>query len=130
MGCLELSAAGSTNCFSYWESPGITIEDGKLYRVDWLVKSSVTDPDDAVQFRLRVTQPNAWQGWERVVSSYNSQGPSSTTPKWYSVYITLQATTGIDDSITLAFDIMSFDDTADTVSWLNLDEVMVQEVNM
>lgn len=71
----------STNCFSYWYTPDVVIEDGKLYRAEWLVGSSTSEADQTIQFRLRVNQKGSGRGWSRMVNSYNQQVPFIFNPK-------------------------------------------------
>jgi hypothetical protein len=125
-----LNPHNSLNCFSFWYSPDITVEDIKIYRARFNVGSSVTDPDDAVQFRLRVNQKGSWQAWDRVVVSNMGQAPSADAAKTYSVLFDPRVSGSSDNVASLAFDIMSFDITDDVDSWLYLESVQVHEVNV
>ncbi len=127
-GRLGLNADTSSYSFSYWLSPEIPIEDDKIYQVIWLVSSSVSEPDSSLQFRLRINQPGSWQGWERIVNSYNQHAPSDISPLWYQVLFNPAVTDEVDDTIQLSFDLLSFDDADDTSSWIYLEEAIVQEV--
>jgi len=129
-GHLGLSAGGSTNCFSYWYSPDVSIEDGKVYRARFEASSSVTNPDDAVQFRLRVNQKGSWQGWDRVVNSFNQQSPSATEWKTYDVIFNPNVTGTSDNLPVLSFDILSFDPADATTSWLYLEKVIMEEISI
>ncbi|MCD6386428.1 hypothetical protein J7M23_11720 [Candidatus Sumerlaeota bacterium] len=129
-GHIGLGPNGSSNCFSYWYSPDVQIEDGKLYRSRWMIGSSASAGDQTIQFRLRVNQKGSWQDWSRVVNSYNQQAPSAGEAKWYDVFFAPQVTGSGDDIITLSFDIMSFDPGDDTNSWLYLEEVRIQEATI
>ncbi|MCD6385012.1 hypothetical protein J7M23_04465, partial [Candidatus Sumerlaeota bacterium] len=127
-GALGLSPNGSTNCFSYWESPEIQIEDGKWYRSLWMLGSSVSDPDLVPQFRLRVNQKVSWTSWMKVVNSYNQMAPSNTQYKQYELHFDPIVQGNGDEMVVLSFDILSFDPGDDTTSWLYLDEVTVEEL--
>ncbi len=127
-GHLGLNALGSTKSFSYWESTDLPIQDGKVYRAAWTVGSSVTDPNLAVQYRLRVNQKDSWQAWERIVDSYKSQSPSAGNPKTYNLFFDPSLTGVADDVVVYSFDILSFNTEDDTNSWLYLDEMVVSEV--
>lgn len=136
---LGLNANGSTNCFSYWNSPDIIMETESLYRVRWLVDSSVTDPDDTVEFRLRANQQEVWSNWCREVYSYNQHAPAAGLPKWYELtFDPLDYTEGryapliplVETPLVLSFDILSFDPNDDTSSWIYLDRVVVEEVTV
>ncbi|MCD6385925.1 hypothetical protein J7M23_09140, partial [Candidatus Sumerlaeota bacterium] len=129
-GHIGLSANGSSNCFSYWYSPDVWIEDGKLYRSRWLVSSSASNPDDTVQFRLRVNQKGSWQSWTRVVNSFNQQAPSASEPKWYDLFFDPRVTTNEDSGVTFSFDIMSIYPWDDANSWIYLEEMMVDEARV
>ncbi len=129
-GCLCLSAGGSSNAFSYWSSPAVTITDGTLYRATWQVGSSVSDADKAVQFRLRVNQRGSWQAWERIVNSFKQQAPCALQAKSYDVFFNPLVTGTDDDDIVLSFDILSFETNDDTSSWLYLDSVNIEEVSL
>jgi hypothetical protein len=56
------------------------------------------------------------------------QSPSSTDPKIYNVYINPNVTGYSDDKIILSFDIMSFDSSDDTMSWIYLKSVEIEEI--
>jgi hypothetical protein len=130
---IEMCPNGSTNCFSYWYSPDIAIDDNKVYLAAFAINSSVTDPDDAVQFRLRVNQKGSWQGWERVVSSNMGQAPSQSVTKSYFAFFdpgVTSATSAIDNQAVLSFDITSFDPADDTNSWLYLESVEIHEITL
>jgi hypothetical protein len=127
-GHIGLNALGSANCFSYWQSPDVPIEDAHLYRARWTVQCDVTDPNDAVQFRLRVNQSGTWSGWDRIVNSYLGQAPSAGNPKNYDVYFNPVVTGAGDDRATFCFDIMSFAPYDDADCWLYLEELKVDAV--
>lgn len=127
-GHLGINAGGSSYAFSYWESPDVGVEDGKLYRSTWTMGSSATGSDSAVQFRLRINQKGAWSAWERVVNSINGQAPSVGNNKDYLVFFNPRVTGASDNVVVFNFDIMSFDPGDDTSSWLYLEELMVDEV--
>lgn len=126
-GFIGLSPAGSTNAFSYWKSPYITIYDGKLYRSRWLVGSSCTNPDSTVQLRLRLTQLGAWQSWSRIISSNMQQAPALTASIWYDVYCSPVVNESSVANLECDFDIMSFSWDDDYFSWLFLEEIVVSE---
>lgn len=129
MGVIALSPQGSTNCFAYWYSPDLRIEADNLYRIKWLIGSTVDDPDACVQFRLRVNQRGAWASWDRVVNSYLEQAPSLGNLKEYYVYFDPKVTGQNDDNkVIFSFDIISFDIFDDVNSWLFVDELMVEKV--
>ncbi len=123
-----LSPAGSDFCYSYWQSIPFAIQDGKVYDAEWSVGSSVWNPDNTVQFRLRVNQLGSWQAWDRIVNSFNAQAPSVEESKKYHLYFDPNVTDASDQSAQLSFDIMSFDMADDTYSWLFLEEVRVETV--
>ncbi len=127
---LGLCPSFSTNCFSYWYSPDVQIENGNLYRARGQLESSVIDPDQTVQFRLRVNQKGSWQAWDRIVNSFKQQAPAYLEPKWYDVYFDPHVTGSDDDDVVLNFDIMSFSVDDDYSSWLYLDALIVDEVSI
>ncbi|MCD6386676.1 hypothetical protein J7M23_12995 [Candidatus Sumerlaeota bacterium] len=127
---LGLSPNGSTNCFSYWFSPDVSIEDGRLYRARFETRSSVRNPDDAVQFRLRVNQKGSWQGWNRVVNSYNQQAPSASEWKTYDVFFNPNVTDTSDNLAVFSFDILSFSPADATTSWLFLESLRLEQVTI
>ncbi|MCX7766267.1 MAG: hypothetical protein N2246_06145 [Candidatus Sumerlaeia bacterium] len=128
-GRIGLNPQGSANCFSYWSSPDIEVQNGKLYRLHWEIESSVLNPDDAVQFRLRANQRGTWSGWNRIVNSYLQNAPAWGYPKFYDVFIN-PSVSGIadDNQIILSFDILSFDSSDDLFSWDLLNAVSIEEV--
>ena len=85
-GYIGFSPAGSVNCFSYLYSPDVDIVDGILYRSQWTVACTVSDPDMASQFRLRINQKGAWTAWDMVVNSNLGHGPSIGTPRTYNLF--------------------------------------------
>ncbi len=129
-GRLGLNPNGSTNCFSYWLSPDIGLKDGKIYHVLYEMSSSVTNPDEAVQMRLRVNQKGQWKAWDRVVNSNLGRAPSETSPKIYSVILDPTVQGVGNDLASLNFDIMSFDFFDNYALWLYLDSVLMEEVTI
>jgi rhodanese-related sulfurtransferase len=129
-GSIDLSPGGSSNSFSYWYSPDVTIEDRKQYRSTWTVGSDVTDPDDAVQFRMRVNQKGAWSAWDRTVNSNMDAAPSSGDAKDYTVHFNPMVSGTDDNAVVMSFDIMSFDPADDVNSWLYLEEMSVEHVSL
>ncbi len=129
-GKIGLNPEGSANAFSYWYSPDVAIQNGKVYRVKWEIESSVDFPDKAVQFRLRHNQRGSWSAWSRNVNSFLSNAPSIDNPKMYNVYLDpLVAGTG-DDALLLSFDMLSFDANDDVYSSLYLNSVAMDEVTI
>jgi len=129
-GRLGLNPNGSTSSFSYWESPDLLLEDGKLYRIWFELSSSVTDPNLAVSSRMRINQKGRWGAWMRRMESNFGHGPSDTQSQTYGV-ICDPTVTGVDDSLSqLSFDILSFYDFDDTASWLYLDSVSFEEITL
>ncbi|MCD6384488.1 hypothetical protein J7M23_01805 [Candidatus Sumerlaeota bacterium] len=128
-GRIGLSANGSTNCFSYWYSPDVQVEDGKVYRARWTVGSSAAT-NSAVSFRLRVNQKGSWRAWETSVNSNLGHAPSSGSSKDYDLYFSPTVTGTSDDDALFSFDIMSFDPADNEYSWLYLQELRVEEVSV
>jgi rhodanese-related sulfurtransferase len=128
-GSIDMNPAGSFNCFSYFFSSDISVENRKYYRSTWTVGSDVTDADDAVQFRLRASQKGAWGSWARTVNSNKGNAPVDGTPKDYTVHFRPCVTgTNGDDKMVFAFDLLSFDQNDDVNSWTYLDELTIEEV--
>ena len=135
-GHLGLSPDGSPTCFSYWLSPDVLVNDNTLYRARFEASSSVTYPDDVVEFRARANQKGAWQAWDRVVTSNNQQAPSASEWKTYDVIFDPQVTgyavpDGVpDDVMVFSFDIMSFNPADDLNSWLYLESMTLEEITL
>ena len=129
-GRLGLSPNGSTNCFSYWQSPQIELRDNAIQRIRMLMSSSVTNPDQAVQFRLRINQLGSWQAWDRGVNSNYNQAPSSSSWRWYDIYFFPDVTGSTDNSGVISLDMMSFDWSDDVFSWLYLEQVLFEELSL
>lgn len=127
-GRIGLSPAGSTNCFSYWYSPDVQIQSGKVYRSRWTVNSNA-GRDGAVSFRLRVNQKGSWRGWETIINSNLGHAPSGSA-KNYDLYFNPTVNGTADDDALFSFDIMSFDPADDATSWLYLEELRVEEVTV
>lgn len=123
---LAMSPAGSTYSFSYWLGPDIPAFQGTMYRILWDVQTTVSDPDDAIQFRLRVNQRQSWAAWERIVNSNNSHAPSITQAKTYNVIVNPVTT----DPLIFNFDCISFDFFDDYNSWLYLHDVTLESVEI
>lgn len=128
-GAISLSPQGSSNCFSFWKSPTVEIEQNKIYRVRWTVGSTATNSDESVDFRLRVNQLGNWRAWETLIYSTSSAAPSASESKTYDLVIIPQMDTPTDN-IELSFDILGFDVSNDLNSWLNLEEVSVERVQI
>ena len=128
-GHLGLNPDGSTNAFSYWLSPDVPLEHDTLYRAHFEMSSSATGMDIAVQFRLRVNQKGSWQAWNRIVNSNLGQAPTSSGAKIYSVLFNPMVTGTDDNAVVFNFDIMSFDWTDDTFSWLYLESTDLDKIS-
>jgi hypothetical protein len=129
-GHLGLNAVGSSNAFSFWESPGTVVQDGHLYRARFDVSSSSTDPDKTVQFRCRLNQKGSWQAWERIVNSNNGQAPSAGEPKQYQVIFRPFVTDISDSQVVSSFDIMSFDVSDNVYSFIYLENYSIDEITI
>ena len=92
--------------------------------------SSATDPNDTVQFRLRVNQRDSWQAWSRIVASYNGQAPSTSNDKTYNVFFDPKVMGTTDDLAIFSVDIMSFDPADATDSWLYLESMKLEEITL
>jgi hypothetical protein len=128
-GMLGLSPDGSSNCFSFWSSPEVLITQGQVYLAQWTVMSSVSDPDMAVEFRLRANQTGNWTSWTRSVASYNNASPTSSAAKVYDMILAPDMDTA-SDNIQFAFDVLGFNPGDDLSSWLYLDTLDFQEVTI
>ena len=127
---VALSPDGSTNAFSYWLSPDITVEKDKAYRARFNICSSVSDPADAIDFQLRCVQPGVWRSWVTgVFLGDASIYPSATDPRTFDLYIFPQ-TDNPTDTIQLTFDLLSFNVSKDTNSWVYLEDVIVEEITL
>lgn len=129
-GRLGLNANGSINCFSFFTSPDVPVENNKFYRAIFTVSSSTENPDDTVQFRLRINQRGAWSAWDRVVNSYLGHAPSQNNPKNYEVYFDPKVSGESDNVVIFNFDIASFDANDNSNSWIYLEELLVEEVDI
>ena len=81
----------------------------------------------AVQFRLRVNQKEAWQAWNRGVTSLFNQAPGIGETKSYNLYFDTDVSGIGDDVVVLCFDGVSFDPNDDPNTWLFVEEVSVNE---
>lgn len=126
---LGLNTQGSTNCFSFFSSPEVQIENWKLYRARWAVGSSVTDPDLAVQLFLRINQRSDWAAWDRIVNSFLMNDPSVGNNKVYDVFFNPKVTRTADNKVLFSFDFLNLDWNDDSNSWLYLEELTAQVVN-
>ncbi len=126
-GTLGLCPSGSSNSFSYWYSPDIQIEDGKIYYSFWEVGSTAGAMDQSVQFRLRINQKGSWQAWNRIVNSFNNQVPFGDHTKIYRLVLDPVVTGTEDNKLVMNFDIMSFSPDDDLYSWIYLEYLTVEE---
>ena len=129
-GEIAMSPDGSTNCFSFWKSPDVSIEDGKYYRLSFTVKSTAVDPDETVQFRLRCNQKGSWQAWNRIVNSNLGNAPGAGAPQDYQLFFNPGVTDTEDNMAVFSFDLMSFDWLDDVDSWLSLDNLVMEEITL
>jgi len=127
---IGLSPAGSSNAFSYWESPYNTIQDGDIYRVWYEMRSSVSDADQSIQFRLRLNQVGTWFSWGRIVTSNLGNAPSVSTARFYPIILHSIVSDTTDDDLVMSFEIMSFDVMDDVNSWIFLDRAYMEEVDV
>ncbi len=125
---LGLSPNGSDYCFSYWFSPDIELEEGKIYRALFEMTSSIEDEDKAVQFRLRVNQKGSWQSWDHIINSFNRQGPCSKGMKTYQLFFMPEITGETDSGFVLSTDIVSFSSDDDVNSWLYFENIRLEEI--
>lgn len=130
-GHLGLSPRGSINCFSYWFSPPVRITSDKVYRSRWLVGSSAALSDQTLQFRLRINQQGSWQSWNRVVNSYRNNAPAIGNERNYDLlFKPLVTGYNLDELVTFSFDLMSFDFNDDSNSWVYLEELSIESVEI
>jgi hypothetical protein len=127
-GHLGMAPGGSYNCFSYWLSPDIEISDEQVYRAAFETSTSVSNPDDTMQFRLRVNQKGSWQAWDRVVTSSHGQAPSNKEWETYHVIFDPHITGSNDNIAVFAFDLMSFDPNDDAYTWIYLESFKLEEI--
>lgn len=127
-GHLGLSPAESANCFSYWGSPVVYVQKDKRYRIRYTLSSDVSNADEALDFRLRANELGNWRYWTAAVISLNDAAPT-TQMKTYDL-IVMPETESPTDSLALSFDLMGFDPQNDLQSWLYLDEIHIDEVNI
>ena len=99
----------------------IDIENDKFYIITWDVGSSTTSMNMAPEFRLRINQKGSWQAWDRVVYSNLGRAPWVMEDKEYKVFINPQVTSLDEALLVLSFDLMSFDTSDDTDSWIFLE---------
>jgi hypothetical protein len=129
-GYLGLNAVGSSNAFSFWESPGMILPSGIWYRARFDVSSSCPDPDKAVQFRCRINQKGSWQAWERIVNSNNGQAPAMGEWLPYEVIINPIVTDISDSQVVASFDIMSFDANDNVFSFIYLGNFSLDQIGI
>lgn len=127
-GHLGLNADGSIHCYSYWLSPNVCISDSGYYRAQFEVSSSSSNPDTTLQFRLRASQKDSWQGWERVVNSNNHQAPSASETKTYDVIFNPTVMGAGSSQFVFSFDILSFNRRDDIFSWLYLESFKIHKI--
>jgi hypothetical protein len=131
-GVLGLCPIGSSNCFSYWESPNISLDPDNEYRIRWVVGSNNVNPDTTIAFRLRASNTTNWLSWSTSVNSYNSAAPYSGMSKEYDLYIMptaeIDAAAAPPDDFVLDFDIMSFDLNDNVNSIIHIDHVTVERI--
>lgn len=128
-GHLALSPAGSTNCFSTWESPRISVQRGKTYRVCWQISSSAKSSNLTPDIRLRIDQTGNWLFWLTYLFSSDDFAPAQSVSKNYCLVFSPQMAIP-EDTVILKFDIFNRDATNDLTAWVYLNEVSMEEVNI
>jgi hypothetical protein len=106
------------------------VEQDKIYRVKWDVESSVSDPDQAVQFRLLAARTDTYESWSQIIQSNMNHAPSVGNPKSYNVFLKPAEINGAYCDLIFDFDILSFNWSDDATSWLYLDSVLVEEISL
>jgi len=128
-GTIAMNPGGSSNAFSYWESPDITVENDIVYRLSAEVESTVIDSDQAVQFRIRANQKGTWSAWGTIINSFLGFAPSYGGPHTYDFFSKPLVTgSSDDDKIIINFDIMSFNPDDDVHSWIMLNKLSLDEI--
>ena len=98
--------------------------------VQCAVSSSVADPDDALKLQIRANQKGSWQTWEHAVMSFKQQGPFSSSPKVYRLFMEPRVKVADETDGVISFDMMSFDAGDDTSSWLYLEDVGLYKISV
>jgi hypothetical protein len=120
-GLLDLISTTNTNTFGFWASPttDITLEDSKLYKVQFTLGTDVTNPAQVPTVRLR-----AYNATNQVAHCLVKPAIAQISSSDYVVlFDPPPALAG--QGLGIAFDILNFDPNADPRARLSLDSVTI-----
>lgn len=129
-GHLGLSAAGSDNCYGYWESPFIAFDPGKTYRIRFTIMSDQNDPENVPTIRVRINSGNNQMAGLLVINS-TTDGDSSpmSFPKIYDLVFTPPSSSS-SSGFTISFDLVNIGTADNASAWVYLEEVDIQKVDL
>lgn len=123
---LGLSPNGSALSFAFWSSPQITLVRGKSYRAFFAVKTSETNPDNALCFRMRCNQASSNRSWVANCDSVQGTSPTDTVTKFY-VLDFVPEFTDPTEKVSFGFDMMSFNPFDNLMGWVYLEGFILVE---
>ena len=133
-GSLRITATDNTNNFGFWASPSDNIHtaQGKLYNIEFTVRSDTTEPERVPDLRLRVNTSD-WQAYvaQVITSCHNADESPTIAPRNYSLYFYIpQLTSDTSPDLSCAFELMNFDTANSPTASLYLDRVTVYETSL
>jgi len=128
-GSLCLKTMNNTNTFGFWanDDSGVIMESDTLYKINYAIRSDVEKVADSPELRIRVSDKgnNVILASDIKSESDGSDSPG-IDPQDYSIWFyPMDAIAGTE--MTLAFDILNFDPTDQSISSLFLDAVNVSK---
>jgi hypothetical protein len=132
-GALDLLYTTNTNTFGYWknEISDIVIEQGRLYRIGYEVRSDITDSSLAPHIRLRVNTSDLQAA--RVVGIESRGGGELSpgiVPRMYELLYMRAPETSVGHTLVVAFDVLNFSPDDAVSGLLQLQTVVVETLDI
>jgi hypothetical protein len=131
-GSLEIASTSNLDNFGFWVSPVFPLEDGKIYRIDFTVRTDIVPRALVPTIRLRMNTNNLQESCALVITSADN-AESSPTPAGmtYSLYFIPpeSAISGPLPGMILAFDLLNFGGIDAETGSLFLDTVTINSAD-
>ncbi|MFH0793752.1 MAG: S8 family serine peptidase [bacterium] len=128
-GKLKLISTTNSDCFGFWESPGLGIDAGKLYKITFDIQTNAA-VGDTPGFRLRVNSVDGQDGIMRVISNQSTQqvAPSAGSPRQYELLFRPSSQINIPLGMKVAVDLVNFNQDAPVDTTIEVESVTIQAV--
>ncbi|MFH0794889.1 MAG: hypothetical protein V2A74_12750, partial [bacterium] len=133
-GRVRLTATTNVNSFGFWQSPAnfVPAIQGALFRAEFNVSTSSTDPNLTPQARLRVNSSTNEVAHYLVIGSPNGGRYSpNTAGKNYDLIFESPGSgrTGNEDAFSISFDLINFDPTDPATGDLALESIEIRRTD-